>query len=257
MRDLTVTSILPMYYESSGTGVPIVFIHPPHMDHAVFRYQRQLAEHFRVILYDIRGHGRSGIDAEPLTIPTLAADLLTLLDELNIDRAVPCGYSSGGSVAQEFALAYPERTKALILSGGFPKVNTFLLKNEFRAGMALVKAGKQRFLSKVLSFSHRITNEDRHELFKHCIKADELTAYRFYRESLHYDCTDRLHELSMPLLLLNGSRSVYMHPYIKYYLQRVKRVQSVFVSNITHQLPTKGYLPFNHAIKQFVRSLEE
>ncbi|HEU5141025.1 MAG TPA: alpha/beta hydrolase [Bacillales bacterium] len=256
MASLQVSSLVPMYSESLGSGVPIVFVHPPHMDHAVFRYQRQLAEHFRVILYDARGHGQSGISSEPVTISGLAEDLRLLLDELEVDRAVICGYSSGGSVAQEFALAYPERTKALILSGGFPQVNTFVLKNEFRAGMALVKAGKQRFLSNVLSFSHHITDEDRRDLFRHCLKADERTAYEFYRESMRYNCKEQLSGLSVPLLLVNGSRALHMHSYINQYLSRVEQAQLVFVANGSHQIPMKKYAPFNHAVSWFVRSLD-
>ncbi|HET7578807.1 MAG TPA: alpha/beta hydrolase [Bacillales bacterium] len=256
MESLRVSSLIPMYYESSGSGVPIVFIHPPHMDHVVFRYQRELAEHFCVILYDVRGHGRSGIDMEPLTIPILADDLRLLLDKLDIDQAVVCGYSAGGSVAQEFALTYPERLKALILSGGFPQVNTFILKNEFRAGMAIVKNGQQRFLCNVLSFSHRNTSEDRHDLFQHCIKADERMAFQFYKEALHYNCVDRLPELSAPLLLLSGSRAFHMHAYVRQYLDRVKQAESVVIANANHQLPIKNYLPFNHAVRTFVQDLD-
>src|SRR5699024_8589284 len=88
MTTVNVSSLLPMHYESIGSGILIVFIHPPHMDHIVFRYQRELAEHFRVILYDIRGHGRSGIDTERPTMSCLASDLRNLLDELKIDHAV-------------------------------------------------------------------------------------------------------------------------------------------------------------------------
>lgn len=256
MESLQVSSLVPMYYESFGSGIPVVFIHPPHMDHVVFRYQRELARYFRVILYDIRGHGRSGIDAEPVTVPILADDLRLLLDKLGIDQAVVCGYSSGGSVAQEFALTYPDRLKALILSGGFPRVSSFLLKNEFRAGMALVKSGRQRFLCNVLSFSHYMTKEDRHDLFQHCLEADERMAYQFYRDSYHYDCVDRLSELSSPLLLLNGTKAFYMHSYIPIYWRYVKRVTSVMIADSSHQLPMRSYFPFNHSIRKFVSSLE-
>lgn len=248
-----VSPVIPMHYESIGSGVPIVFIHPPHMDHSVFHYQRELAEYFRVVLYDIRGHGRSGIDGEWPTMRRLATDLRDLLDKLEIDRAVICGYSCGGSVAQEFALTYPDRVRALILSGGFPRVSTFLLKNEFRAGMALVKGGRQHFLSHVLALSHRVTEKDRRELFKHCIRADERTAYTYYEESLHYNCTDRLSELSMPLLHLSGSWAYRMHPYIKIYLRCVDNVQTIRIAHASHQLPMRSYQPFNHAIKQFVQ----
>lgn len=251
-----VSSLVPTHYESTGLGIPIVFIHPPQMDHMVFQYQRMLAEHFQVILYDIRGHGRSGISGERPTIKRLAADLLKLLDLLEIDKAVICGYSCGGSVAQEFTLSYPERVKALILSGGFPKVSTFLLKNEFRAGMALVKSGNQRLLSRILAFSHHVTEEDRRKLFKHCIRADEQTALQYYKESFHYDCTDQLPELSVPLLLLTGSRAYHMHPYLKIYSRLVDNIQIVRIANASHQLPMRSYQPFNHAIKKFIQGLD-
>lgn len=256
MSTLNVSSLVPTHYESTGSGIPIVFIHPPHMDHTVFQYQRMLAEYFQVVLYDIRGHGRSGISGEKPTMKRLAADLFELLNQLKIDKAVICGYSSGGSVAQEFALSYPDRVKALILSGGFPKVSTFLLKNEFRAGMTLVKSGKQRLLSRVLAFSHHVTEEDRRKLFKHCIRADEHTALQFYKESFHYDCTQHLPNLSMSLLLLSGSWAYHLHPYLKLYFRKVPDVRAVRIANASHQLPTRSYLPFNHAIKQFIQNLD-
>jgi pimeloyl-ACP methyl ester carboxylesterase len=225
------------------------------MDHDVFRYQRELAGTFQVILYDIRGHGGSGIDGKPVTITGLAEELLALVDRLELDQVVVVGYSSGGSIAQEFALNYPERTKALILSGGFPRVNTFLLKNEFRSGIALVKAGKQRFLSRVLAWSHKITEEDERDLFSHCLRSDAETAYNFYRQSLIYDCFGRLSSLSSPMLLLNGTHSEYMHPYIDQYVGKVKRFTSILVDKGKHQLPTRWHEPFNQAITHFVRSL--
>lgn len=255
MESLKVSPLVPTYYESIGSGTPIVFIHPPHMDHVVFRYQRELAEYFNVILYDIRGHGRSGIDPEPVTVSVLADDLRKLLDKLNIDRAVICGYSSGGSVAQEFALTFPERLKALILSGGFPCVNTFILSNVYRSGIALVKAGQKRLLSNGLSFSHHVTKEDRQDLYQHCLRTDERMALEFYIDSFRYDCRDRLHEIDVPLLLLNGERAFYMHGYLPYYWRNVKNVTSVMVAGGNHQIPMKKYHPFNHAVRDFVAAL--
>lgn len=253
---LNLSSHIPTYYEDIGFGTPIVFVHPPHMDHVVFHHQRELARHFQVVLYDIRGHGRSGVSEQRLTISRLVEDLRDLLDALDLPQVVICGYSSGGSIAQAFALAYPDRTKALILSGGFPAVTTFLLKNEFRAGMALVKSGKQRLLSHVLAFSHEGTTTNRRKLFHHCMRADQRTAYAYYEESYHYHCTGQLPAFSMPLLLLNGSWAYHLHPYLRTYLRFVHHVRFVTVANSTHQMPTRSYHSFNHAIKTFVQPFD-
>ncbi|HET7628677.1 MAG TPA: alpha/beta hydrolase [Bacillales bacterium] len=256
MPSLTVRSIVPTYYEQIGSGTPIVFLHPPHMDHTVFLYQRSLAKSFQVVFYDFRGHGRSGVDPRPVTISSLAEELYRFIDRLDLEQVVLCGYSSGGSVAQEFALNHPERTKALILSGGFPRVNTFLLANEFRLGMALVKAGRHRLLSRVFALTHKLTEDDERVLYDHCMRTDGRSAYEFYESSFRYDCTDRLHALTVPLLLLNGTRSRLTHPYIQQYARSVDRFTSVFIDRGRHMMLTRSHKPFNQAITHFIKRLD-
>ena len=68
-----------------------------------------------VIAYDNRGSGRSSVTPGPYTTAQLAADGIALLDHLGIDRADVFGMSMGGMIAQELALAAPERVKRLVL----------------------------------------------------------------------------------------------------------------------------------------------
>lgn len=254
MPIVQISPSLPTYYESSGNGTPVVFIHPPHMGQTVFKYQHDLLDRFRVITYDIRGHGRSGISEEKVTISVLANDLSAFLDGLNIDQAVIVGYSAGGVIAQEFALTYPERVRALVLSGGFPEVSTFILKRQYQMGLALVRTGQDELLSKLLAKSHKVTKEDERELFHECLKANPPMAYDFYNESLHYRCTDRLHNIDCPFLVLYGQFS-HIRPYAELYNQEVPQVESVLISKTLHQLPTKKYRPFNHALGDFLKGL--
>lgn len=70
---------------------------------------------YRVLTYDLRGHGVAG-DAPPITgIGQLATDLAAVLDELGVGSAHVCGLSLGGAVAQAFARGYPHRTRSLTL----------------------------------------------------------------------------------------------------------------------------------------------
>jgi pimeloyl-ACP methyl ester carboxylesterase len=255
MPTVDISPGFPIYYETSGSGLPLVFIHPPHMGQDVFKYQHKLSKHFRVITYDIRGHGRSGSNAEKVTIPRLAEDLRTFLDALDIEQAVIVGYSAGGSIAQHFALTYPERVKALVLSGGFPEVSTFILKRQYRIGLAFIRNNRDRLLSKLLAKTHKVTKEDEREVYVNSLKAEPHIAYDYYNESLHYTCANRLHELRMPFLLLNGQYSFHMHPYIKYYMREVPQTKHVFISNGLHQIPIQNYHPFNHALGKFVKGL--
>jgi 3-oxoadipate enol-lactonase len=70
----------------------------------------------RTIRYDARGHGRSPVSSQPLTIDRLGADMLGILDGLGIDRAVICGLSLGGITALAFAANHPGRLNGLVLA---------------------------------------------------------------------------------------------------------------------------------------------
>jgi len=76
-----------------------------------------LAERFRVIRYDHRGHGKTPIVAGPYDIADLAGDVVGLLDRLGVERAHVCGASLGGQVAMSLAVHAPERVASLVLCG--------------------------------------------------------------------------------------------------------------------------------------------
>ena len=71
---------------------------------------------FRVLPYDQRGHGGSHVPAGPYSIADLGRDLLSLLDELAIERVSLCGLSLGGATAMWVAARAPERVEALVLA---------------------------------------------------------------------------------------------------------------------------------------------
>jgi 3-oxoadipate enol-lactonase len=75
-----------------------------------------LAAHYRLIVPDLRGHGRSGALPGPYSVEQLARDLAQLLDDLRIDAAHVLGYSQGGAVAQQVAHDYPGRVRGLVLA---------------------------------------------------------------------------------------------------------------------------------------------
>jgi len=74
-----------------------------------------LAERFRVVRYDTRGHGASPVPDGECTIDGLAADLLGLLDDLGIERASVAGVSLGGMTAMALAAAAPDRVERVVL----------------------------------------------------------------------------------------------------------------------------------------------
>jgi pimeloyl-ACP methyl ester carboxylesterase len=98
-------------YTVAGSGEPVVLIHGVGMARAIWAPQVQaLAREFRVISYDMLGHGDSDVPPEGVTLAQYAEQLAGLLDHLALSAANVVGHSMGALVALEFALAYPQRT---------------------------------------------------------------------------------------------------------------------------------------------------
>ncbi|MEZ4711558.1 MAG: alpha/beta fold hydrolase [Caldilineaceae bacterium] len=101
-----------VHYEARGAGPALVLIHAGICDLRMWDVQMDaFAQHFRVIRYDMRGFGQT---APVVGKYTRHGDLRGLLDHLGVESARVLGCSMGGMTAIDFALAYPERTAALI-----------------------------------------------------------------------------------------------------------------------------------------------
>lgn len=104
------------YCEVQGTGPAIIFIHGLGLDRTVWENQvAALSPTLKTVVYDLIGHGKTAtIDAEH-SVELYAAQLLRVMDELGIDRAVIVGFSLGGLIARGFALKHPERVSGVAL----------------------------------------------------------------------------------------------------------------------------------------------
>lgn len=107
---------ITMHYLEMGAGEPLVLIMGLGADHLAWSFQlRTLAERHRVVAFDNRGAGQTDAPDHPYTTAMMAADTLGLMDALAIDRAHVVGVSMGGMIAQELALAAPDRVSSLHL----------------------------------------------------------------------------------------------------------------------------------------------
>jgi 3-oxoadipate enol-lactonase len=107
---------IDMYYEVHGEGEPLLLISGTGGDLTSWRlFIPGLMKHFKVIVFDNRGAGRSSVTEGPYTTHQLAEDSVALLDHLRIDSAHVLGYSFGGSIALDIAIQYPVRVKKLML----------------------------------------------------------------------------------------------------------------------------------------------
>jgi 3-oxoadipate enol-lactonase len=103
-----------LYFKETGEGPPMVLLHGFPLDHSIWEpVVPLLSEQARLILPDLRGHGRSPAPDGVYDMRTLADDILALMDSLQIERATLVGHSMGGYAALAFARAYPNRLAGL------------------------------------------------------------------------------------------------------------------------------------------------
>src|SRR5271170_614623 len=103
-----------IYFTERGSGPPLLLVHGLMITGEMFEpVVEHLAARHRVIVPDLRGHGRSRGLPAPYTAAQLASDLSRLLDHLVIDSTAVLGYSQGGAIAQQLVLDDPQRCDRL------------------------------------------------------------------------------------------------------------------------------------------------
>jgi pimeloyl-ACP methyl ester carboxylesterase len=109
-----------LYYEESGAGTPLVFVHEYAGDWRSWEPQmRFFSRYYRCIAFNARGYPPSDVPEDPEKYSQARArdDIVAVLDHLKIEKAHICGLSMGGFAALHFGLAYPARARSLLVGG--------------------------------------------------------------------------------------------------------------------------------------------
>lgn len=108
-----------IWYEVTGDGPAMVLVHANPFDNNLWIYQTaHFSTWFKVIGVDIRGYGRSTKVTTPYTLKDMCNDVVGVMKDAGVDRAVLCGCSVGSSIAILLGLDHPELFSADILVGG-------------------------------------------------------------------------------------------------------------------------------------------
>ena len=116
-----------LHYKVEGSGETLVFIHGLSDDLNYWEFlATNLKKHYRVIRFDLPGHGQSELGEDDITLDKYCKDLKKLLDMLNIEKANLIGFSLGGAIALNFAIRCPEYVSSLVLISSFAKTDIHL-----------------------------------------------------------------------------------------------------------------------------------
>ncbi|MFO7537373.1 MAG: alpha/beta hydrolase [Chloroflexota bacterium] len=113
----------PLHYWIGGPAERplLVFMHGATMDHRMFNAQVDaFAPHYRLLVWDARGHGKSQPIGAGFSLAQCTQDMLAILDELGVEQAVLCGQSLGAYIAQYLYRQAPQRVQAMMIIGSTP-----------------------------------------------------------------------------------------------------------------------------------------
>ncbi len=220
-----------LYYELHGpAGAPLLVLNNGILMNAAASWAFQtpaLSRHYRLLQYDCRGQGQSEHPDGPYTMELHAADLAALLDALGVERAPVhiAGISYGGEVAQAFALAYPERTRSLILCDTVSEVGPELRATALAWLDAARRADAESFFNATVpwNFSPAFIR-DHPALLADARRRYELLDFpavaRLCECFLEVDFTARLAEIAAPACILAGELDLLKGPAYARILQR-------------------------------------
>ncbi|MEM4780718.1 MAG: alpha/beta fold hydrolase [Halalkalicoccus sp.] len=265
------TNDIETYYESDGEGPPIVFVHGAWVDHRLWMPQVEaLSNEYRVITYDLRGHGRTGSSADRnYTIELLAADLRALIGSLDLARPVVCGLSLGGMVAQLYAVRYDE-LPGLVLAD--TAVSTRLTRSDrlqrllfpdwsMRGTVRLL--GPERYVDWAFRLAKYTRSADWfgrdaavQEYVRETMSAFETREFNAVFDAIYGFRRTDLAAIDAPTLVVNGefeSRSVFEHA--AYIERTVPDARSVVVPEAGHVANLENPEAFARELRTFLGSL--
>jgi 3-oxoadipate enol-lactonase len=167
----------------------------------------RLAEPFRIVLYDKRGHGLSELGEPPYSLDDHVGDLAALLDDLAIERAIVCGLSVGGLIAQGLYMARPDLVAGLILCDTAHKIGTAEMWGQRMAAIeeggiaSIAEAILERWFTEDFRESDPIALTGWHAMLTRTPKAGYLGTCAALRDS---DLTEQAREIAVSALCVVG-----------------------------------------------------
>ncbi|SCG66599.1 alpha/beta fold hydrolase [Micromonospora inositola] len=199
----------PLYFTERGSGPSLLLVHGLMVTGEMFE---PVVEHFatrhRVIVPDLRGHGRSRGLPPPYAAAQLASDLSQLLDHLGIDSTAVLGYSQGGAIAQQMVLDFPNRCDRLVLACTFAfNMATFREKVEGHLlPLVLQVLGMRLSARLVVSQAAPQLGKERADWLAGLMAGqDRKMMVSAWKETMAFDSRRRLAEIACPTLIIAAS----------------------------------------------------
>ena len=249
-------SDIDLYYEIHGEGEPLLFLHGLGSSSRDWELQIPcFADRFKVIVCDMRGHGRTSKPRGPYSIALFAGDVAGFLSELELAPVHMVGISMGGMVAFDFAIRFPDLLKSLTIVNSYPETRVENIKElllVWRRFLLLDVLGVKR-MGAVLAIHLFPEQEDlRTKFVKRWAENDK----RAYRDSLRaivgWDVENCINEIRCPTLVVASDEDYFPLEEKQAYVRMMPNANLVVVENARHAVTAQKPEQFNNILNTFL-----
>lgn len=246
-----------IYYEVAGEGQPLVFIHG--LGSSTQDWESQVpvfAKSFKVITFDLRGHGRSDKPAGPYDVPMFSHDLAGLLQGLDIPRAHIVGISLGGGVAFEFAINYPAQTKTLTIVNSAPTLGPVeQTQPEIERRVGIVQQLGMGAMGQALAAGLFPKPEQaplRDTFVERWSRNDPQAYIAATRSMLGWNVMNRLGEIKCPSLIIAADQDYSPVAIKEMYIKLMPNAKLAVIPDAHHATPIEKPEEFNRVLLDFL-----
>jgi 3-oxoadipate enol-lactonase len=252
-----------LFHDEKGQGEPLLFLNGLSGDHLYWRGQfRVFGRTYRCLAVDNRDVGQSSYAAAPYTIGDLAGDLSEWMAQLRLPPAHVVGLSLGGAIAQELAVAAPERVKSLVLMNTLARADDWF-RGTLRAFELIRRqvADTAAFFDAILPWwvSHRFFEQSERVswlrmLLRQNPHPQRLDGFLRQLEALsRHDAGEKLRQITCPVLVMAGEDDCVAPLRFSREIQEfIPQAQLIVLRGVGHAPPVEDAGQFNARLAEFL-----
>ncbi|OJU29362.1 MAG: pyrimidine utilization protein D [Alphaproteobacteria bacterium 64-6] len=251
-----------IYYEEFGSGEPLVLVAGLGGVGSYWKPQLEsFSKHYRVVIHDHRGTGKSSRSKIEYSLEQMAADTIGLMDCLGIEKAHFVGHSTGAAVGQILCITHPERLDRVVMASAWTKADGFFRRCFEVRRELLLKSGPQAYVKATPIFLHpswwirdNIEVLERTEADVYGSDPDVGIMNSRIDALLKFDWTGRLGEIDKNVLVL-GVRDDHLTPayFSRELAEAIPNAELVIMEDGAHAASQTVPAEFNRIVLDYIQ----
>ncbi|QXI30011.1 alpha/beta fold hydrolase [Pseudomonas vanderleydeniana] len=251
-----------LHYEEHGEGTPVLLVHGLGSSGLDWELQVPvLAERYRVIVVDIRGHGRSDKPRQRYSIAGFTADVVALIEHLELGPTHLVGLSMGGMIGFQLAVDRPRLLRSLCVVNSAPEVKVRTANDywQWAKRWSLARLLSLNSIGKALGsmlFPKPEQAELRRKMTERWARNDKRAYLASFDAIVDWGVQERLSAITCPTLIVSADRDYTPVSLKQSYVKLIPDARLVVINDSRHATPLDQPQVFNRTLLEFLSAVE-